>query len=468
MGESTDVALPPTTDTIAAIATAPGAGAVGVVRVSGPDAYAVADAVFRPAGGARPSGVGPGRVLFGRVAARGEVVDQALLLTFKAPASYTGQDVVELQTHGGPAVLRRVLELCLEAGARAAGPGEFTLRAYLNGKLDLAQAEAVLDLVNASTEAARRNAAGGLTGALSRRIGEVQSDVTAAYAELQAGFDYPDEGVPEARLQEPLRRALSRVDELLATAEAGRLTREGARLALLGRPNAGKSSLLNALLGYQRSLVSDVPGTTRDYLEAPLVIGGVPVTLIDTAGIRAADDALEASGVVLTHEVAERADLRLLVLDLSRPLDGEDRALLARFAPHAPVERGGGRTHTVVVGSKADLPPTWARRDLGLHEGVPYVAVSAVSGAGLEELRATLADQLVGDAAGAELWVGNDRHVEALKRARASIAAALGHDEELAALDLQDALAALATITGREGVVEETLASIFARFCVGK
>jgi tRNA modification GTPase len=462
------VALPPTTDTIAAIATAPGTGAVGIVRVSGPGAYAVADAVFRPASGARPSGLGPGRVVFGRVARDGEVVDEALLLTFRAPASYTGQDVIELQTHGGPAVLRRVLALCLEAGARAAGPGEFTLRAYLNGRLDLAQAEAVLDLVNASTEAARRNAAGGLTGALSRRIGEVQSDVTAAYAELQAGFDYPDEGVPEARLQGPLRRALERIDELLATADAGRLTREGARLALLGRPNAGKSSLLNALLGYQRSLVSDVPGTTRDYLEAPLVLSGVPVTLVDTAGIRAAADALEASGVVLTTEVAERADLRLLVLDRSRALDGEDRELLRRFAPGAPAERGGGRAHTVVVASKADLPAAWAPADLGLHEGVPVVTVSALTGQGLEELRAALADQLVGDAAGAELWVGNDRHVEALRRARSSVASALEHDEELAALDLQDALAALAAITGREGVVEETLASIFSRFCVGK
>lgn len=460
------MALPPTSDTIAAIATAPGVGAVGVVRVSGPEAYAVADAVFRPARGTRPSEAPAGRVLFGRVAKDGEVVDEALLLTFRAPASYTGQDVVEIQTHGGPAVLRRVLELCLEAGARAAGPGEFTLRAYLNGRLDLAQAEAVLDIVNASTEAARRNAAGGLTGALSRRVDEVQTDVTAAYAELQAGLDYPEEGVPPARVEEPLRRALARIDELLATAEAGRLTREGARLALLGRPNAGKSSLLNALLGYQRSLVSDVPGTTRDYLEAPLTLGGVPVTLVDTAGIRAAADALEASGVELAKQVAERADLRLLVVDRSRPLDDEDHALLTSFAPAPPGP--GGRARAVVVGSKSDLPAAWTPEELGLREGVPCVTVSSVTGEGLEALRATLADQLVGDAAGAELWVGNERHVEALRRARASVAAALEHGEELAALDLQDALAALAAITGREGVVEETLASIFSRFCVGK
>src|SRR5690606_22390909 len=249
------MALPPLDDTIAAIATAAGFGAIGVVRLSGSRAYQVADTVFRGAKGAVPSRTPAGRAVYGSVADHAVLIDEAVMLTFRSPHSFTGQDVVELQTHGGPAVLRRVLDACLAAGARSAGPGEFTLRAYLNGRIDLAQAEAVLDLVTASTDAARRNAAMGLSGALSQRLGAIQTDLTSAYAAVQAAFDYPEEGVEAARLGEPLARAAALVDQLLATVEAGRLSRHGARLAVVGRPNAGKSSLLNALLGYQRSLV---------------------------------------------------------------------------------------------------------------------------------------------------------------------------------------------------------------------
>lgn len=455
--------LPPTNDTIAAIASASGSGAVGVVRLSGPSAYDIADAIFVPRRGGLPSTRPGGRVVYGDLRGGDGVVDEALLLTFRAPRSYTGQDVVELQTHGGPAVLRATLDLCLEQGARLAGPGEFTLRAYLSGRIDLLQAESVLELVEAQSDGARRNAALGLSGALGEKLAAVQSELTSAYAAVQAAFDYPEEGVPPAELPEPLSRALGTIAGLLATAEAGRLSRHGARLAILGRPNAGKSSLLNALLGYQRSLVSATPGTTRDYLEAPLTLGGVPVTAVDTAGIRVASDDIEAGGVEQARRIAAHADLRLVLLDASQPLHESDLELLREL----PVER------TLVLRSKTDLPSAWTAEELELPAVTPApIAVSSLSGSGLDRLKEAIADALLGDAATTELWVTQERHVAALEAARRHVGAALslsGSGElDLVSLELQDALEALAALTGRGEVAEETLAAIFANFCVGK
>lgn len=456
--------LPPTNDTIVAIASAPGVGAIGVVRLSGPDAFELADGIFDPHRGSRVLERPAGRAVYGRLLDGGAVLDEAVLLTFRAPHSYTSQDVIELQTHGGPAVLRATLDLCLSRGARLAGPGEFTLRAYLSGRLDLLQAESVLELVNAQSDTARRNAALGLTGALSERLGTVQSHLVRAYAGLQAAFDYPDEGVPEQELAEPLREAAGAVDELLATAEAGRLSRQGARLALLGRPNAGKSSLLNALLGYERSIVSSTPGTTRDYLEAQLVLGGVPITAVDTAGIReiAEDgDQIEASGVAQSRRIGLHADMRLVVIDGSAPLHPDDLALLTEL----PSER------TIVALNKRDRPAAFGADEIPATHG-SVVEVSATTGAGVELLRDAVADSLVGSASTAELWLTQERHVAALERVRAALQRAaeleaLG-EIGLIALELQDAVGALGEVTGRQDVTEETLASIFARFCVGK
>ena len=448
--------LPPPDDTIAAIATAPGVGAVGIVRVAGPAAYKVADELFFPFDGRRARDLKAGRVTYGRVLDGDTLVDEALMLSFRAPHSYTAQDVVEIQTHGGPAVLRKVLDLTVKHGARLAGPGEFTLRAYLNGRLDLVQAESVLGMVNAQSDSARRSAALGLSRALTEQLELIQTDITQVYGNIQAMFDYPDEGVPEAEFDEPLTRALERIDTLLRTAEAGRIARQGARLALVGKPNAGKSSLLNALLGYERSIVSELPGTTRDYLEAPLSLDGVPVTAIDTAGIRHTEDQVEASGVAQAKQIAANADLSLFLLDVSRAVTSEDRAMLGELEPE----------RTLVVASKCDLPKVWEK--VWDELDAPVYPVSTLTGAGLDALTAAIKDKLVGAAGGSELWLSNERHVVALEKTKTLLERARHAPDDLAALDLEDALRSLAEITGRGDIAEETLAHIFANFCVGK
>jgi len=449
-------------DTIAAIATPPGSGAIGIVRVAGPRAFEVAAAVFRPAGGRRVRDLPGGRVTFGRVVdpdgegarAAPAFVDEGVLLTFRAPRSYTGQDAVELQVHGGPAVLRAVLDACLRRGARAAEPGEFTLRAVASGRLDLAQAEAVLAMVEARSDAARRQASVGLSGALSEAIDAAQRELTSAYAAVLASLDYPEEGVPEARVEAPVADARARLERLLATASAGRFAARGARMAIVGRPNAGKSSLLNALLGYPRAIVADAPGTTRDYLEAPLELGRVSVTAVDTAGLRATADAVEAHGVARARELAAAADVVLALVDGTRPLEPEDLDLVAAL----------DRERTVWVASKADRPRVWDEAELG----VTVRPVSSATGRGLDALRRELEARLEGDAAGEEAWVTSERQADALREAVEALARVPGAPADLQGLDLETALRALARITGRGDVAEDALAEVFARFCVGK
>lgn len=447
--------LPPTDDTIAAIATAPGAGAIGVVRVSGPEALAIAARLFRPHGADDPATLPGGRFIVGWVVDDDEPIDEGVLLVFRAPASATGQDVVEFQVHGGQAVLASVLSACLRAGARPAGPGEFTLRGFLAGKLDLAQAESVHALVEARSDAARRHAGIGLAGGLSRRIDDIQRHLTTVYAAVLAQLDYPEEGVEDVDVAEPLERALTEIDALLASARAGRAAQRGAVMALVGRPNAGKSSLLNALLGYERALVSDAPGTTRDYLEAPLELGRVCVTAIDTAGLRSTDDAIEGAGVRFARDLAAGADVVLAVVDGSRPLDDEDRRLVSELA--------GPRT--LWVASKADAGSAWGTADAGLET---LLRVSAHDGSGIAALRRALEHALLTDAAASEAWLSNERHEAALRDARAAVERARTVSDDLRGLDLETALHALAQVTGRGDVSEDTLSEVFARFCVGK
>ncbi|WP_291426841.1 tRNA uridine-5-carboxymethylaminomethyl(34) synthesis GTPase MnmE [Deinococcus sp.] len=433
------------TDTIAAIATAPGSAGVGIVRVSGPAALAIADQLFR--GKRRPSRVEGGRFLFGTLlSAEAEVLDEGLCLVFRGPHSYTGDDVAEFQTHGSPAVLARVLTQVVQLGARPARPGEFTLRAYLAGRLDLAQAEAVLNLVNAGTEMARRQGALGLSGALGQRVEQIARSITRTLAAIQAMLDYPEEGVPDEDRLVPLAQASADLRALLGTAQAGQVATRGARLALIGRPNAGKSSLLNALLGYERSIVTAIPGTTRDYLEAGLELAGVPVTLVDTAGIRETSDEVEAAGVQQAVKLAEHADLILALEDGSLPRE----PLPTPLPPQARVIR---------VQTKGDLPLMW-------HD--PQVlSVSAVTRAGLPELRDTVRNMLIGDSSRAEAWLTTERQADAARRALQHLELAHDLPDDLAGYELEEALRALVELTGRD-VQEDVVDAVFSNFCVGK
>ncbi|GGK26160.1 tRNA modification GTPase MnmE [Deinococcus malanensis] len=433
------------TDTIAAIATAPGSAGVGIVRVSGPQALTVADGMF--AGKRKPTRTPGGRFLFGQlIAADGEVLDEGLCLVFRGPHSYTGEDVAELQAHGSPAVLGRVLSRVLELGARPARPGEFTLRAYLSGRLDLAQAEAVLGLVEAQTDAARRQASLGLSGALGSRIARIGGNITRTLAALQAMLDYPEEGVPEEDREAPLQAAEHDLSELVQSARAGQVATRGARLALIGRPNAGKSSLLNALLGYERSIVTPIPGTTRDYLEAGVELAGVPVTLVDTAGIRHTTDQVEAAGVKQAVALAGAADLVLVLEDGQQP-----REALPTDLPE------GARM--IRVQTKADLDAAWS--------DAAALRVSAVTGEGLPQLRDAIHAALMGDAARGEAWLTTERQADAARRALAHVQAARHLPDDLASWELEEALRALSDLTGRD-VQEDVVDAVFRNFCVGK
>ncbi len=467
----------PRADTIAAISSAQGVGAVGIVRISGPRALFIADTLFK--GKSKPSSTPAGRFLYGAfLGSSGEVLDSGVLLIFRGPHSYTGEDVVELQTHGSPVVLGAVLSRALALGARPAQAGEFTLRAFLEGKLDLSQAEAVNTLITAQTDTARRQATLGLQGALGDKIGRIAARVTRTLAAIQAMLDYPEEGVPEEERLVPLLEAASNLKALLETARAGRLTVQGARLALIGSPNVGKSSLLNALLGYERSIVTPIAGTTRDYLEANLEIAGVPLILIDTAGLRQTEDVVEKMGVAKALELASGADLVLVLEEGDKareaggrgrtgpvggpaqevPLLGQDSADLSKT--------GGGETigmpentRVIRVQTKLDLEMLWSDPE--------YISVSAVTGQGLPRLREEIASRLLGDASRGEVWLSGERQVNAVRRALEHVENALELPDELASYELEEALGALSEVTGRN-VGEDVLEGIFRNFCVGK
>ncbi len=442
-------------DTIAALSSPSGTGAVALLRVSGPDAAVVAAAVFKG-----PS-LKPRRALFGEIRdAAGGRIDEVLLTFFQGPASYTGEDTVEISCHGGMLVTRRVLERLLEAGARAAGPGEFTQRAFLNGKLDLTQAEAVMDVISAQTDRALQAAHRQLDGALGRTILAMRDELLGILAHVEAYIDFPEEDIdPDTgtALRGRMEGLIGRLEMLLATADQGRLLREGVRTVLAGAPNAGKSSLLNRLLGFERAIVSELPGTTRDTIEEVINLQGFPLRLVDTAGLRAAGaDAIEQAGMDRTRGQLDTADLILEVVDASQE-PGTGLRLPEQ-----------GTRHHVLVLHKSDLPPHPA------WQGTDGVAVSSRTGEGLEALTQRLLDVITaGGGAFEQSEVAvNARHHACLVRARDSMQAALsefasGSSVEFAALDLRLALEALGDVIGRVDV-EDLLGVIFSQFCIGK
>ena len=458
-------------DTIAAIATAPGAAGLAVLRVSGGCALAVADAVFR---GSEALAGQRGHTLHHGWAVwpdeREERIDEVVAAVFRAPRSYTREDVVELSCHGGPLTARRLLDALIAAGARLARPGEFTLRAFLSGRLDLAQAEAVADLIQAETGAARDLALSQLAGKLSERLAVIEEGIVDATAETEARVDFAED-VGGIEVPPHVVAAIESADAALAALLEGsdyaRAVREGIRVPVIGRPNAGKSSLFNALLGENRAIVASIPGTTRDRVSEAIELAGVRVTLSDTAGLRATRAAVESLGIERTRAAIAESRLTLWVVDAAAPLGEADREIAATLT---------GRGVLVAL-NKSDLP---RRAEVGRIEewldGSPRetVEVSARRGDGMDALRAALAGLLGtgGPPAAVTLAVANPRHVESLSHARAALrrareAADRGAPGEIVALELRESLEAIGEVTGRSAS-EELLDRIFHRFCIGK
>ncbi len=456
-------------DTIAAIATPPGIGALGVLRLSGEGTFTVASGVLKNLRG-EPYNVGglPSHTVhYGYLVAGNRVkIDEVLFSVFRAPKSYTREDMVEITCHGGPEVLRRGLEVLLETGARVAEPGEFTLRAFINGRLDLVQAEAVLDLIEARTGGGVKAALDQLEGGLSREIKDMVKALGSVLAQLEASIDFPEEaGVRNGSgVLEVVDDILDGIDTLLDTFKDGRIQREGVATALVGLPNVGKSSLLNALLGEERAIVTSVPGTTRDVVEDYLRVGGVLFRFMDTAGIGKASNVVEEKGMERTRRCLDDADLVLVVLDVSRPFEKEELDLL----------RSAGSKGVGVL-NKIDLPRVWFWEDLSDRLGeVPFFEVSAKRGDGLDELKKGMAEIV---ARKQSTWEGrplltNIRHYQALVRAKEALkgfraAWQEGLTDEFLAEDIREALKVLGEITG-ETTSEDTLEAIFSRFCIGK
>lgn len=463
--------MPSIRDTIAAIATGPAPGAIGIVRLSGPDALRVAGTLFRgsrfDAGTAKSHRIYHGVIHDPRT---GEALDEALLLLFRRPRSYTGEDVVEFSCHGGPYVLSSVLSATIAAGARHAEPGEFTYRAFLNGRMDLAQAEAVADLIQARSAGAHRAALRQRDGCLSAKIASLRTTLLGAHATLEASLEYDaEDDAPDTHAAATaLRSVMADIKALLRTVKLGRVLRSGYRIAIVGRPNVGKSTLLNALAGRDRAIVASTPGTTRDIVEENVSLGGLPVTLMDTAGLRRPRGEVEQVGIERALDATARADAVLVVFDAARRWTQADRRVF---------EAVSGRC-AAIVWNKTDLvPPSLVERLASRYpsptRSAPVFLVSAVTGTGIPALEEALVQHISRDSDSSDVdVVVHERHAEALDLAKRALLSALDHLEGaeepvLAADDVREAADALATVVGAT-TNEDIVREVFRRFCVGK
>ena len=454
-------------DTISAIATALGQGAVGIVRLSGPESLRIGEKLFR--GSKKLSQAAPRVLTYGHaVDLKGEDLDEVLVVYMPMPHSYTGEDVVEFQCHGGTEAMRGILAATYEAGAKPAEPGEFTKRAFLNGRMDLAEAEAVMDIIEARSDRALKSALKQQRGQLSQRVSALRQQLKDLIVHLEATIDYPEDDIEEvtyAHTMEVLHKVLANIGDLLAHAQTGKIMKEGLRTAIVGRPNVGKSSLLNCLLKEERAIVSAVAGTTRDVIEEQMLIEGVPLLLADTAGLRTTEDYVEQLGVARSKALLAEAELVIGVLDGSLPLQEEDRELLRAMDP----------LHSVLIINKVDLPLTLDKKPLEEKFGPQNIVyLSTKEKTGVEGFITWLKNYVYGRGTNIDngIYVQNARQENLLRQARENLQLALeGARQELPydclEVDLREAMAKLGAITG-EAVPDEVINEIFARFCLGK
>lgn len=455
-------------DTIAAVATAMTASGIGIIRISGPDSRAITGKIYRSKGGKKRIEEVPTHTInYGFIWDGEEMIDEVLVMVMDGPRSYTGEDTVEIDCHGGVLAMKRVLETVVKYGARPAEPGEFTKRAFLNGRIDLSQAEAVIDVINAKNEYALKSSVSQLRGAVQKVIREIREQIIYQIAYIESALDDPEhisiDGYGE-RLQEETDAIKEKINRLLDTVKEGKLMKEGIKTVIVGKPNAGKSSLLNILVGEERAIVTDIAGTTRDILEETIVLHGISLRMIDTAGIRNTEDVVEKIGVGKAIEYAKDADLVLYVVDASIPLDENDREIIKLLEDKK----------AVIILNKTDLKQVVEERDLRELADHPVVSISAKEEEGIDRLEQQIKEMFFeGNLTfNDEIYITNVRHKAALEEAKRSIllvedSIEMGMPEDFYSIDLMNAYEALGSIIG-EAVGEDLVNEIFSKFCTGK